>query len=126
MPSPWVHVPAFRRSAGCWLTPHTAVPELIRGTARLLIEEIRLLEARIAQLERELAAIRNARSIPDIQISSFTVSNGASISMVAAAAADQKQTFIAQIGLSLQMGAQAPSHPFRRANSSSKSAMEAD
>jgi transposase len=36
--------------------PHTAVPELIRGTARLLVEEIRLLEARIAQVERELAA----------------------------------------------------------------------
>jgi len=35
--------------------PHTAVPDLIRGTARLLVEEIRLLEARIAQLERELA-----------------------------------------------------------------------
>jgi transposase len=37
--------------------PHKAVPELIRGTARLLIEEIRLLEARIVQLERELAAL---------------------------------------------------------------------
>lgn len=37
--------------------PHTAVPELIRGTARLLIEEIRLLEDRIAQLESELAAL---------------------------------------------------------------------
>ncbi len=37
--------------------PNTAVPDLIRGTARLLIEEIRLLEARIAQLERELAAL---------------------------------------------------------------------
>ena len=37
--------------------PGTAVPELIRGTAKLLIEEIRLLEARIAQLERELAAL---------------------------------------------------------------------
>ncbi len=37
--------------------PNTAVPDLIRGTAKLLIEEIRLLEARIAQLERELAAI---------------------------------------------------------------------
>jgi transposase len=36
---------------------HTAVPDLIRGTAKLLIEEIRLLEARIAQLERELAAL---------------------------------------------------------------------
>lgn len=37
--------------------PHTAVPDLIRGTAKLLIEEIRLLEARIAQLERELACL---------------------------------------------------------------------
>lgn len=35
--------------------PQTGVPDLIRGTARLLLEEIRLLEARIAQLERELA-----------------------------------------------------------------------
>jgi len=37
--------------------PRSAVPDMIRGTARLLIEEIRLLEARIAQLERELAEI---------------------------------------------------------------------
>jgi transposase len=37
--------------------PNTAVPDLIRGTARLLIEEIRLLEARIAQLERELSSL---------------------------------------------------------------------
>lgn len=37
--------------------PASAVPELIRGTARLLVEEIRLLEARVAQLERELAAL---------------------------------------------------------------------
>ena len=37
--------------------PNTGVPELIRGTAKLLIEEIHLLEARIAQLERELAAL---------------------------------------------------------------------
>ena len=37
--------------------PATAVPELIRGTARLLVDEIRLLEARIAQLERELAVL---------------------------------------------------------------------
>ena len=35
--------------------PHTAVPALIRGTMTLLVEEIRLLEARIAQLECELA-----------------------------------------------------------------------
>jgi transposase len=48
--------PASRQSAGCWPIRQTAVPDLIRGTARLLMEEIRLLEARIAQLERELTA----------------------------------------------------------------------
>lgn len=37
--------------------PATAVPDLIRGTAKLLVEEIHLLEARIAQLERELASL---------------------------------------------------------------------
>jgi transposase len=36
--------------------PHSAIPELLRGTMSLLVEEIRLLEARIAQLERELTA----------------------------------------------------------------------
>lgn len=40
--------------------PHSAVPELIRGTLRLLVEEIRHLEARIAQLERELTVIARA------------------------------------------------------------------
>lgn len=39
---------------------HSAVPELIRGTMKLLIEEIRLLEARIAQLERELTLVARA------------------------------------------------------------------
>ena len=37
--------------------PNTALPDLIRGTAKLLIEEIRLLESRVSQLERELAAL---------------------------------------------------------------------
>jgi transposase len=37
--------------------PHAAVPTLIRGTMALLVEEIRLLEVRIAQLERELTAL---------------------------------------------------------------------
>ena len=36
--------------------PRSAIPELIRETMKLLVEEIRLLEARIAQLERELTA----------------------------------------------------------------------
>ena len=37
--------------------PHSAVPALLRGTLRLLVEEIRLLEVRIDQLERELTAL---------------------------------------------------------------------
>ncbi len=36
---------------------HAPVPTLIRGTMTLLVEEIRLLEVRIAQLERELTAL---------------------------------------------------------------------
>lgn len=37
--------------------PQSAVPMLIRGTMKLLIEEIRMLEARMAQLERELTEL---------------------------------------------------------------------
>jgi transposase len=37
--------------------PNSTVPSLIRSTMKLLIEEIRLLEARIAQLERELTQV---------------------------------------------------------------------
>ena len=42
--------------------PHSAVPLLIRRSMSLLVEEIRLLEVRIAQLERELTAL--ARQSP--------------------------------------------------------------
>ena len=42
--------------------PHAAVPSLIRGTMTLLVEEIRLLELRIVQLERELTVL--ARQSP--------------------------------------------------------------
>jgi transposase len=42
--------------------PNSAVPSLIRNTMKLLVEEIRLMEARIAQLERELTQV--ARSSP--------------------------------------------------------------
>ena len=42
--------------------PHSAVPLLIRESMKLLIEEIRLLELRIAQLEKELTAL--ARQSP--------------------------------------------------------------
>jgi transposase len=37
--------------------PNTAIPTMIRGTMKLLVEEIRMLEARVVQLERELAEI---------------------------------------------------------------------
>jgi len=37
--------------------PNSAVPALIRGSMKLLVEEIRLLEARIGQLERELSQL---------------------------------------------------------------------
>jgi len=39
---------------------HSAIPGLLRGSMRLMLEELRLLEARIAQLERELAEIAAA------------------------------------------------------------------
>jgi transposase len=42
--------------------PRWSVPPLIRGTMTLLVEEIRLLEVRIAQLERELTVL--ARQSP--------------------------------------------------------------
>ena len=68
--------------------PNTGVPELIRGTGKLLIEEIRLLEARIAQLERELAdlaklspACTTLLSIPGIGLLTATA-------LVAATAGD--------------------------------------
>lgn len=37
--------------------PASSIPDLIRGSMKLLIEEIRLLEQRIAQLEKELTAL---------------------------------------------------------------------
>lgn len=37
--------------------PGSAIPDLIRGSMKLLVEEIRLLEQRIAQLEKELTAL---------------------------------------------------------------------
>jgi transposase len=42
--------------------PHSAVPALIRRTMQLLVEEIRLLETRISQLERELTLLARQSS----------------------------------------------------------------
>lgn len=40
--------------------PHSAVPDMIRGAMVLLVEEIRLHEARIAQIERSLTQVARA------------------------------------------------------------------
>ena len=40
--------------------PNSAIPDLIRPTMKLLVEEIRLLEARTAQLEREFTVVARA------------------------------------------------------------------
>lgn len=68
--------------------PGSAVPALIRGTAKLLVEEIRLLEARIAQLERELTemarlspACKTLLSVPGVGLLTATA-------MVAATSGD--------------------------------------
>jgi transposase len=68
--------------------PNSAVPELIRPTMKLLVEEIRLLEARISQLECELtllarqsAPCRTLLSIPGVGLLTATA-------MVAATSAD--------------------------------------
>ena len=42
--------------------PGSVVPDLIRNTLKFLVEEIRLLEARVSQVERELTAL--ARQSP--------------------------------------------------------------
>jgi len=59
--------------------PNSAVPPMLRDTLKLLIEEIRLLEARIAQLERELtlaaktsAACTTLLSVPGIGLLTAT------------------------------------------------------
>ena len=68
--------------------PATAIPQLIRGTAQLLMEEIRLLQARIAQLERELTdmarmspACKTLLSVPGVGLLTATA-------MVAATSGD--------------------------------------
>jgi len=59
--------------------PHSAVPALIRRTMQLVVEEIRLLETRISQLERELtllarqsAACTTLLSIPGVGLLTAT------------------------------------------------------
>lgn len=70
--------------------PHAPVPLLIRPTLRLLVEEIHLLEARIAQLEKELAelarqspACKRLLSIPGIGLLTATAMIAATSGSVA-------------------------------------------
>lgn len=70
--------------------PNTSVPQLIRGTMKLLIEEIHLLEARVAQLEKELtqlakqsAACTTLLSIPGIGLLTATAMVAATSGSVA-------------------------------------------
>lgn len=70
--------------------PNTSVPHLIRGTMKLLIEEIHLLEARVSQLEKELtqlakqsAACTTLLSIPGIGLLTATAMVAATSGSVA-------------------------------------------
>jgi len=50
--------------------PKSPIPELIRSSMSLLIEEIRLLESRVAGVERELSALAK-RSVACVQLMSI-------------------------------------------------------
>ncbi len=90
-----LHVPVGARTgleamAGALADTRSALPELIRPTMRELLEEIRMLEVRIAQLERDLAglaresdACRRLMSVPGVGLLTATAlvaSTGASVS----------------------------------------------
>jgi transposase len=64
--------------------PATAVPTMLRETLKLLLDEIRLLEARIAQLERELTAAAKASAARGTLLSVPGVGLLAATAMVAA------------------------------------------
>jgi len=68
--------------------PRSAIPELLRPTAALLIEEIRLLEARIGQLERDLAALVRSSAACTTLLSVPGIGLLTSTALVAATAGD--------------------------------------
>lgn len=74
--------------ARCLADPHSAVPTLVRGTMGLLVEEIRLLEARIAQLERELSALARQSAACTVLLSVPGVGLLTATAMVAATSGD--------------------------------------
>jgi transposase len=63
---------------------HSGLPALLRGSMRLMLEEIRLLEARIGQLECELAEIANGSSACQALLSVPGIGLLTSTAMVAA------------------------------------------
>ena len=68
--------------------PRSAIPDLLRPTAALLIEEIRLLEARIGQLERDLAALVRSSAACTTLLSVPGIGLLTSTALVAATAGD--------------------------------------
>ena len=66
----------------------TAVPAMLRDTLKLLVEEIRLLEARIAQLERELTAVAKASAPCETLLSIPGIGLLTATAMVAATGGD--------------------------------------
>ena len=66
----------------------SAVPAMLRETLRLLIEEIRLLEARIAQLERELTALAKVSAACETLLSVPGIGLLTATAMVAATGGD--------------------------------------
>ena len=68
--------------------PHSALPALLRGTMTLLIEEIRLLEVRIAQRERELSTLARQSTASTTLLSIPGVGLLTATAMVAATSGD--------------------------------------
>lgn len=68
--------------------PQSAVPDLIRHTAGQLLEEIRLLEARIAQVERQLSQAARQRPACTLQLSVPGIGLLTATAMVAATSGD--------------------------------------
>jgi transposase len=64
--------------------PNSAVPDMIRSTMKLLVEEIRLMEARIAQIERDLAQVAKGSEACKLLLSIPGVGLLTSTAMVAA------------------------------------------
>jgi len=70
---------------------HSGLPAILRGSMRLLLEEIRLMEARIGQLEQELSAL--ARQSPACQVLTSVPGIGLLTSTAMVAAVSDPKSF---------------------------------